>query len=140
MDLGLIGKRDKGGRGKCRAGPGRHVNTGSCGWDAAAWGRPESLRWHSTTWGSASGLVAPQAWINVTVYPVPCVRSQCAPTPSFLTPGVVAVFFDVAADACKRRVAARTDHPTIPQGRGARAVDSFVEQLQVRPVNCMPQA
>ncbi|KIY95355.1 hypothetical protein MNEG_12607 [Monoraphidium neglectum] len=44
--------------------------------------------------------------------------------------GVVAVFFDVAADACKRRVAARTDHPTIPQGRGARAVDSFAEQLQ----------
>lgn len=44
--------------------------------------------------------------------------------------GVVAVFFNVSAPECKVRVAARTDHPTIPQGRGGRAVDSFAKMLQ----------
>jgi len=45
--------------------------------------------------------------------------------------GVVAVFFDVAAQECKRRVAARTNHPTLPPGgRGDRAVESFAKMLQ----------
>ncbi|KXZ40803.1 hypothetical protein GPECTOR_2295g1219 [Gonium pectorale] len=45
--------------------------------------------------------------------------------------GIVAVFFDVDAATCKQRVAARTDHPTIPHGRGRRIVDSFAARLQL---------
>uniref|UniRef100_A0A7S0RF48 Uncharacterized protein n=1 Tax=Chlamydomonas leiostraca TaxID=1034604 RepID=A0A7S0RF48_9CHLO len=44
--------------------------------------------------------------------------------------GIWAVFFDVAPDECAARVAARTNHPTIPQGRGAKAVESFAKLMQ----------
>ncbi|GIL69057.1 hypothetical protein Vretimale_17378 [Volvox reticuliferus] len=49
--------------------------------------------------------------------------------------GIVAVFFDVDPAICKARVAARTDHPTIPQGRGGRVVDSFLTRLQPPSTN-----
>jgi len=40
------------------------------------------------------------------------------------------VFFDHDADACRRRVAARVDHCTIPLGGGARAVAQHSRELQ----------
>lgn len=46
------------------------------------------------------------------------------------------MFFDVPPAQCKARVAARTDHPTIPFGRGARIVQSFADKLQVRCEAC----
>jgi hypothetical protein len=42
----------------------------------------------------------------------------------------VAVHFDVPAEECKARVASRTDHPTIPFGRGAKVVESFASRMQ----------
>lgn len=47
------------------------------------------------------------------------------PTPS------VCVHFDVSPAECEARVAARTDHPTIPYGRGRGAVRSKHESFQV---------
>eukprot|EP00775_Hariotina_reticulata_P007222 gene7222-7435_t len=44
--------------------------------------------------------------------------------------GVWAVHFDVPSETCTARVMARTNHPTIPQGRGRRAVQSFASVLQ----------
>jgi atypical dual specificity phosphatase len=46
------------------------------------------------------------------------------PTPA------VCVYFDMSAADCEARVAARTDHPTIPYGRGRGAVRSKSESFQ----------
>eukprot|EP00746_Dinoflagellata_sp_MGD_P105183 gnl/MRDRNA2_/MRDRNA2_43740_c0_seq1.p1 gnl/MRDRNA2_/MRDRNA2_43740_c0~~gnl/MRDRNA2_/MRDRNA2_43740_c0_seq1.p1 ORF type:complete len:743 (+),score=141.05 gnl/MRDRNA2_/MRDRNA2_43740_c0_seq1:95-2323(+) len=47
------------------------------------------------------------------------------PTPA------VCVYFDMNAAACEARVASRTDHPTIPYGRGRGAVRSKTANFQV---------
>mmetsp|Transcript_920 Transcript_920/g.2004 ORF Transcript_920/g.2004 Transcript_920/m.2004 type:complete len:1150 (-) Transcript_920:131-3580(-) len=43
----------------------------------------------------------------------------------------VCVFFDCDAAVCVKRVAAREDHPTIPKGRGGKAVASHAKMLEV---------
>ncbi|KAJ3034405.1 hypothetical protein HDV00_005061 [Rhizophlyctis rosea] len=58
-----------------------------------------------------------EEWLALMMRPDP---KQCA-----------CVYFDVDADTCKRRVADREDHPTIPKGRGAKIVDGFAKRLEV---------
>eukprot|EP01012_Entosiphon_sulcatum_P031287 TRINITY_DN3924_c0_g1_i2.p1 TRINITY_DN3924_c0_g1~~TRINITY_DN3924_c0_g1_i2.p1 ORF type:complete len:1006 (-),score=130.86 TRINITY_DN3924_c0_g1_i2:8-3025(-) len=41
-----------------------------------------------------------------------------------------AIFFDLPTDECKARVQRRTDHPTIPHGRGGVIVDGFAKRLE----------
>jgi hypothetical protein len=58
------------------------------------------------------------------------VSVQYAPSPSLsvagnFRTGIVSVFFDVDPAVCKARVAARTDHPTIPHGTAPASVFSI---------------
>lgn len=43
---------------------------------------------------------------------------------------VVCIFFDFPAEDCKRRAAAREDHPTIRKGGGARIIDDQAKRLE----------
>mmetsp|Transcript_51518 Transcript_51518/g.130947 ORF Transcript_51518/g.130947 Transcript_51518/m.130947 type:complete len:1157 (-) Transcript_51518:39-3509(-) len=43
---------------------------------------------------------------------------------------VLCVFFDMPAEDCKRRAAARADHPTIRAGGGGRIIDAQAKQLE----------
>mmetsp|Transcript_49977 Transcript_49977/g.140044 ORF Transcript_49977/g.140044 Transcript_49977/m.140044 type:complete len:1427 (-) Transcript_49977:87-4367(-) len=46
------------------------------------------------------------------------------------TKEVVCVFFDFPSADCKRRAAARENHPTIPKGGGARIIDAQAKSLE----------
>ena len=47
-----------------------------------------------------------------------------------MRPDCTCVFFDVDKEVCKERVAGRSDHPTIPMGKGAKIVESFAKRLE----------
>ncbi|KAJ3051667.1 hypothetical protein HK097_007296 [Rhizophlyctis rosea] len=51
-----------------------------------------------------------------------------------MRPDCTCVFFDVDKDACKERVAGRSDHPTIPMGKGVKIVEGFAKRLEVPEV------
>ena len=45
-----------------------------------------------------------------------------------------AVYFDVDAAECERRVNSRRNHPTLARGRGYHAIRSFAKKLQIPTV------
>jgi len=66
-------------------------------------------------------------------FPLPTTNSPFPPPPVLLArptpPTTSVVFFDYDAEVCRQRVAARTDHPKIPFGGGAKAVAAHSKTL-----------